>query len=250
MGHSLFRTTAAVLGFAAALSLSGSTSGQQTSTGAFGERTTGSAQGTSAPRSGSTGNQATSANQMTLMQNVDGGVSGNERFMRDQRGGQFVGAGSEDVRLTGVNQAVGAGGARNPQSMFGGGGRNNVFSQLLQGQFNQQQQRGGGQGNRTQVRIPIRLAFTSLPAPPARFTGQFQTRLGRLPALTTVGPIQVLLEGDTVVLKGTVASEGDRQLAQAIALLEPAVSKVRNDLVVQPVDSSAAGLPVPTSANP
>src|SRR5687767_15869359 len=141
---------------------------QTTSQGAFGSRTTGGTQGTSAPRSGSTGNTG-SSNGMSLMQEVDGGVSGSERFMRGNRGGQFVGAGSEDVRLTGVNQAIGAGGSRGQQrSMFSGG---NILGQLMQGQeqFNQQfrgQQGGCGQAGRTPIRIPIRMGFTSTPAAP------------------------------------------------------------------------------------
>lgn len=236
----------------AAMMLCNSALGQTTSQGAFGSRTTGGTQGTTAPRTGSTGNQNGSTNGVTLMQDVDGGVSGGERFMRGNRGGQFVGAGNEDARLTGVNQAIGAGGSRGPQrSMFSGG---NILGQLMQGQgqFNQQfrGQQGGGQAGRTPIRIPIRLGFTSTPAPPATFTAQFQKRLGRLPALTTVGPIEVQLEGDTVVLRGTVASEGDRQLAEVVARLEPAVSKVRNELVVQPADTSGEALPVPTTATP
>lgn len=226
--------------------------GQQTSTSPFGSRTTGGAGGTTAPRNTSaprTSTGGTSAEQPSLMQEASGTVSGNERYIRGNRQGQFVGAGSEDARLTGVSQAIGAGGPGGQANRMGG--RNgNILGQLIQSQFNPQAFNMGGQAGRTPIRIPIRLGFTPNPAPPAKFTAQFATRLGRLPALTTVGPIEVQLEGETVVLRGTVASEGDRQLAEEIALLEPGVSKVKNELQVQEADTNAAEPPAPTSENP
>ena len=48
----------------------------------------------------------------------------------------------------------------------------------------------------------------------------------------------VTFDGSTVVLKGSVASEGDRKLAQQMALLEPGVRSVRNELAVQVSSSS------------
>jgi hypothetical protein len=227
---------------------------QTTSTGAFGSRTLGGTSGTSAPRSSTgtgTGTQSVSANGMTLMQNVDGGVSGGERYVRGNRQNQFVGQGSEDTRAVGVSQA----GGNNSAQQFGNllGGRNgNVLGQLMQNsQFNQAGRTQSGRTGATQLRIPIRLGFNPRPIATSKITAQLQTRLGRLPALTTVGPIQVALEGEAVVLRGTVASEGDRQLAEELLMLEPEVSLVRNELKVQPLaDTSGEALPAPTSANP
>jgi BON domain-containing protein len=231
--------------------LAGPAHAQTTSTGAFGSRTVGGSSGTSAPRT-STGSstQSTSANGMTLMQNVDGGVSGGERYVRGNRQGQFVGVGSEDTRAVGVSQAGGG----NSGQQFGNllGGRNgSALGQLLQNsQFNQQGRTQSGRNGTTQLRIPIRLGFNPRPIATSKVTAQLQTRLGRLPALTTVGPIEVALEGEAVVLRGMVASEGDRQLAEELLMLEPEVTLVKNELKVQPLaESNGEALPAPTSAN-
>lgn len=258
-------TLLAAAAFAASV-FGGELSAQQTSTGAFGQRTIGGAGGTTAPRggssgSGSAGNSIGQGTGQSMLQEVTGDVDGGARYIRNNRQGEFVGAGTEDARAVGVVQAASAGGGMggrggNQQfsSLFGGGRNgNNVLGQLMSGQFNQggnQRTRSSAGGN-TQLRIPIRMNFTPNPAATSRFTGQFQKRLGKLPGLTTVGPIEVLLDGETVVLRGVVASEGDRQLAEDLAKLEPEVSLVRNELTVQTLaESDAAGSPAPTTAIP
>jgi hypothetical protein len=61
--------------------------------------------------------------------------------------------------------------------------------------------------------------------------------------------ISVSMEGRTAVLSGTVASEHDRVLAERLALLEPGVSAIRNELVVAsanaPTAAQPTGLPAP-----
>lgn len=48
------------------------------------------------------------------------------------------------------------------------------------------------------------------------------------------GRIEVSVEGRTARLQGTVASADDRDLAALIALFEPGISDVQNDVIVQP----------------
>ena len=43
----------------------------------------------------------------------------------------------------------------------------------------------------------------------------------------------VKVDGETVVLRGTVASEADRRIAERMVMLEPGVRQVRNELTVQ-----------------
>ena len=252
-------------------------SAQQTNTGAFGQRTTGGTTGVSAPRtnSGNTGsssqgasfgndgtNSTESPSGLTMMRSGDdvGQASADARYIRGNRAaGDFVGVDNGEARAVGVMDIGTGGGSRGGQqfaSLFsssGRGGGNNVLGQLLGGQFNQG---GNGRtrsssGGNTQLRIPIRMDFTTTPAATSRFTGQFQKRLGKLPGLTTVTPIQVLLDGEEVVLRGVVASEGDRQLAEDLARLEPEVSKVRNELTVQTPDELDAAAPAaPTPGIP
>lgn len=100
--------------------------------------------------------------------------------------------------------------------------------------FNQNGQQGQA---RMPLSIPIRLGFPSRPFVGTQFTGRFENRLAKLPALKALGPIEVAMEGRTAILTGTVASEADRQLAEGVARLEPEVADVQNNLVV---DSSAA----------
>jgi len=189
---------------------------------------------------------------MTLMQSVDGGVSGSERYVRGNRQNQFVGVGSEDVRAVGVADMSAGGAGQQFGSLLGGRNGGNLLGQLMQGsQFNQPGRTQTGRGSTPQLRVPISLGFTPRPIATSRITAQLQTRLGRLPALTTVGPIEVALEGEAVVLRGTVASEGDRQLAEELLMMAPEVTKVKNELKVQGLaDTGASAPPVPTPANP
>lgn len=55
--------------------------------------------------------------------------------------------------------------------------------------------------------------------------------------------VEVSVEGQTAILRGTVASAAARDLAERIALLEPTISKVRNELTVQP---PSPGAPTPS----
>ena len=62
-----------------------------------------------------------------------------------------------------------------------------------------------------------------------------------------MGPVNVSLVGQTAVLRGTVATEAERQLAEGVARLEPGVMAVRNELVVA---SEAPGLETLPAAAP
>jgi osmotically-inducible protein OsmY len=58
-----------------------------------------------------------------------------------------------------------------------------------------------------------------------------------------LSPIRVTEQGDTLILRGRVATRADRDLAENLARLEPGVWNVRNELVVggEP-DTSPAGV--------
>jgi osmotically-inducible protein OsmY len=92
----------------------------------------------------------------------------------------------------------------------------------------------------------MRLGFQPVAIEPVRITG-FAVRLNKIPGLSQLGPIQASLEGRTAVLRGTVASEADRQLAEGLAMLEPEVLAVRNELVVGSPGTTGEALPPPTT---
>lgn len=116
----------------------------------------------------------------------------------------------------------------------------NLFSQIGRqmnqgGNFNQQ---GGRNTVRPAIRIPLVLGFAPKPVSIPQFTAKFESRMAKLPGISAIGPIRVTMEGSTAVLTGVVASDQDRQLAEGVALLEPEVATVRNELTVQGVEAA------------
>jgi hypothetical protein len=72
------------------------------------------------------------------------------------------------------------------------------------------------------------------------------TSLGSSKVGSRFGGVQVSVDGETAILRGAVVSQNDRQLAEQIALLEPSIAKVRNDLTVRkPATAPAASPPRP-----
>ena len=53
------------------------------------------------------------------------------------------------------------------------------------------------------------------------------------------GQVTVLMEGSTAVLTGTVASEHARDVLESLAMLEPGIAEVRNELLVNPARAHA-----------
>lgn len=81
-----------------------------------------------------------------------------------------------------------------------------------------------------------RMASVSLPPPTG--VDDLTTRTDTVTVIQQslaglyVESIEVELDGGTAVLRGTVASESDRRVAERTAKLEPGVRQVRNELVV------------------
>ena len=211
---------------------------------AFGTRNLG---GSSIPSTGGgqigTGQLGGTSGGATLGGGLGGGQGGTSQAtgQRQTQAGRFVGADLTDSRAVGN---VMAGNAQQSQ-------QNNMFQNLFQ-QMNRNQNRNQNQANSTQskLRIPLKLGFKAVPTNAPRFTAQFEKRIVKLPGLSTLGPITASLEGTTVVLRGKVASEADRQLAEEVAMLEPEVSEVQNELEVSEGPPTVEVLPVPRPAKP
>ncbi len=56
------------------------------------------------------------------------------------------------------------------------------------------------------------------------------------------GGVQVSMAGSVAILRGTVSSLNDRQLAEQIAMLDPSVTSVRNELTVTPAPKKKVAL--------
>jgi hypothetical protein len=200
--------------------------GGSSSQGLFGTNTVGGSQATNTGNSLGGGSGATGENPFS-QQNVAAGGVARPQIETTQQRGAFVGADSSD---TSNPRSMQGNQARSAQANFAQLG--NLFAQGMQSvnQNNNTQNR-----NRPNIRIALRLGFRPAPVTPTSMVAM-QTRLEKLPGIQFIGPSQVTMEGRTAVLKGTVASEEDRELAQALAMMEPDVLDVRNELLV---DSSA-----------
>jgi hypothetical protein len=140
------------------------------------------------------------------------------------------------------------------QSQFMGAGQmqgGGMFNQM--GQFGQQQgafraqprtatQTGAVVENvRPPVRVKLTVAFDNPPPPP---TGDAPAGNPGLATVNVGAQVQGLLdrrgvngatvamEGRTAVLRGSVANDRERRLAERIVGLEPGISAVRNELVI------------------
>ena len=114
------------------------------------------------------------------------------------------------------------------------------------------QRPGGGLGGK---RLTVRVGFEPAGVPPQEITAGLRQHYSRVPGLNSAS---ASLVGRTVVLRGSAATDHARDLAERLALLEPGIDVVRNELTTsqalpeprrnqssQPRDSQT--LPAPTS---
>jgi len=206
--------------------------------GMFGNTTLGGTSGASPAGLGSGMTQGMSANS------AQGGSGTNNNAGAGGGANPSGAAGMQNLQAGGATGFIGTGSQNIGGNVYASGQRGqtnqnfNALTQLMakaqQNQFNQQQAQKNARGNtqaQSQFRVPLRIGFQPQPVPSTAISGYVQ-RLPKIPGLARIGPIQASLEGRTAVLRGTVASEADRQLAEGLARLEPAVMAVRNELVV------------------
>ncbi len=202
--------------------------GNTSSTGTFGTRTLGGTSGLSGGGSSFRGTgTAASTPGVTQQETGAGELTGGERFRAENRQGQFVGSDLADVSaaLGTFSNALGGGAgagffSQNRGNQDGGGG-------------NQGRNAGTGRNsNQPSLRITRRVAFSFRSAITSDFSATLARRLERSQRIQTRSPVVVSIQGRTVVLQGSVATDHDRALAAQVALLEPGVSSVDNQLVV------------------
>jgi hypothetical protein len=212
-----------------------------TTNGLFGQNTVGG----SGSATGSTGGSGSSAQSGAGAGMDTTNVALSSQSMRPtvsttQQRGAFVGADTGDTANVRSLQATNA---RRTTQNNGLAQLQNLFTQGLQNINNSNQQ---GQ-SQTQIRVNLKLGFAPQPVAAPRVQA-FQTRITSLPGIAWVGRPQVTMEGRTAVLRGKVATADDRELAEALALMEPDVLDVRNELLVDSSGTTAEELlppPVP-----
>lgn len=186
--------------------------------------TGGSAMGLSGGGGAGMNNRMSQNGQMQL--GNGGSTSGSERYMRGNRqSSNFVGADLNEVsqffsNLTGGRGGTGGANVSGPQS----NNRGNDFNQ-------QNQMQSNIVPHRLVVSFPY--GFSANPRNPAVTAAASRMitlrALGRLP---TQGPLSVELQDRTAILRGVVATDHDRALAEQLTLLEPGISQVQNELTV------------------
>lgn len=270
-------TTGSQYGFGSVMSSGGPTISRTTNFGQvtiFGERmlgdTSSSANRSFGGQSGGTGSGGLGAfGGSSSLGNFSSGANSMSRGGMGAMGmGSMSAFGGLTSGLGGLGGMGGMGGMRGGMGGLTGGlggglGMNNLGGGLSGGlggnlgrnQFGQMGNRG--QQGRSQYATPARprvsVGFGPEPAAENAITTgisqrmtQLGSRQGRAIQIQTRGPVQVSLQGRTAILRGVVATEHDRAVAARVALLEPGVSQVQNELQVG--SAPVSGGPSPGSA--
>jgi hypothetical protein len=67
----------------------------------------------------------------------------------------------------------------------------------------------------------------------------------RIPGMERLGPIEVSVAGQTAILRGAVASEHQRDVAEQLVLLEPGIREVQNELYIAAPAAASSAAEVP-----
>lgn len=189
-----------------------------------------------------------------------GMLNANDRFVRGSRQpGQFVGSDTQDFRSILGGVSSGTNQNFNTRSTSGTAGTAGLAGMQQRGRTGQpgtgqpasvqpgargaRGARGGALGD--QLPVTVSLGFDESPPGAETVSAVLSDRLTRSKRIQRVSPIQVALSDGTAILRGEVASQHDRALAEQLALLEPGVRSVRNELAVQSAAPPQAPLLLP-----
>ena len=125
---------------------------------------------------------------------------------------------------------------------YSSGGRNGMSGNRgMNGtqQYGNQMNSTGRNGSAVQLRNQLRIGFQPIRPVSTEVSTRLSRRVPRIPGLEKIAGVDVKMDGRTAVLQGTVESQSQRDLLARLALLEPGISDVRNELVVGPSSSGA-----------
>lgn len=150
-----------------------------------------------------------------------------------QTGGTITGGAAASSgsfgRLGGIGGIGGFGGLGGVGGLGGIGG---IYG-FGRNMFGNQQQMSN-QGNKV-IRTRTRLGFSQPLPPSSAVTASFQKVITRVLERGDYGSgtVNVAMEGQVAVLTGTVETSHARDVAERLALLEPGIGEVRNELIVR-----------------
>jgi hypothetical protein len=171
--------------------------------------------------------------------NVSGQIGTSDNFTIQRDATAFLGGAA--TSFFGDQGATGATGLRGLSGLGGGGlggfGRGNTgFGNQLNNQ----------NATKPQIRFRITLGFSHPRPAGTKVSEGFARRLTRIPQLASARSVAVTMEDRTAVLAGQVATEHEKTLIEKLAMMEPGVSAVRNELTVT---ASLELLPLPEATN-
>jgi len=186
--------------------------------------------GSSGSSSGMFGSRSLGSGTLSAGNRSFGGSS----FMNNRRTtNSFVG-GNSQTALANMQQmsgsmatGVGVGGNRGLTGMQGMRGNNNRNRMGMNGMQGLQ-----SRANVPQFRAALRADFEHRAPEVSAISANLSRRIGDAHSLTINAPVDVVVDGQTVILRGEVATEHDRRVAEQLARLEPGVWKIQNELVV------------------
>jgi hypothetical protein len=153
-----------------------------------------------------------------------GSLTGTERFLRgNRRATDFIGTDmGDDRRFVGVTQARQA--------------RTLPAAATVREAVLPEVNRATNEGNAAQRPYPPQLVLDPELSGPTTtdVVSAVERHLSQSP-IRWAQPFEVSLVGRTAVLRGAVASERDRELAEALVRFEPGISDVQNDLQIAPL---------------
>jgi len=123
---------------------------------------------------------------------------------------------------------------------FGRGGMGNMMGMGMMGGYGRNMYGGAGQqAGRTQqrrIRTHIRLGFSEPGIAPTVANNRVSKVFDRVLQREDFGggQVNVAMDGTVAVLTGTVPTDHARDLLERLALLEPGISAVQNELTVSP----------------
>ena len=182
---------------------------------------------------------------------------------QSRQAGSFIGVSSDQmsgrnfIGAAAANGATGTGqGMQGLSGNTGMQGLNSRNSSPTQGNSGQSQNgQGNGQGNgrsSSSIRMALVVGFQNSSSTSRQFNSSLAVRLAGLPGLHWRTPSQIEIQGRLAILRGSVATEHDRDLAERVARLEAGVDQVQNQLVVAssatPAKTTGAASPASHSA--
>lgn len=187
---------------------------------------------------GGTGAGGMGATGMTGMTGTTGmtGAGGQQGsgFLGRSASTQFLGSNQTSTQQLGGNRGLNGMNGMNQigQGGRGNNGRNNRGNANNNNQFMNQQGGGSRQQQQKQVRPQLTVDFAYPQPTAAKMTQHLDTRFQKLATRLPVKNVQIVAVDGVVTLRGQVASEDKRKLAENLARLEPGVKSIQNELTV------------------